>query len=98
MNVAALAIGNNVKTVTLRVYAEETGATMRILYQCTKDSALIAALEGYELQQGWNEIALDVATFNCDAEETLQKLRVAFTANGTAGAIYLADLAWEITL
>ena len=98
VNVAGLAIGNNVKAVTLRVYAEEAGATMRILYQCTKDSALIAALEGYELQQGWNEITLDVESFNCDADETLQKLRVAFTANETVGANYLADIAWEVTL
>ncbi|MBQ7913309.1 MAG: DUF4091 domain-containing protein [Clostridia bacterium] len=98
INVSKLAIDNSVKTVTLRVYAEEAGSTMRVLYQCTKDSALIAALEGYELQQGWNEITLEVSAFNCDQDEILQKLRVAFTANGTQGAIYLANLAWEVAL
>lgn len=98
INTGDFVIGNTAKTVTLRVYADGEGVTMRVLYQGTKDSALIAALEGYELKQGWNEIVLEVSAFNLDDGEILQKLRTSFAANESVATVYLADIAWEVAL
>ncbi len=97
MDTTAFAINDSVKMITLRIYAEADGTSLRVLYQGANDSALIAALEGYELKCGWNEIKLDVAALNFESGETLQKLRVAFTASELE-AVYLADIAWEVAL
>lgn len=91
------AIGKDVKTITLRIYADTEGTSLRLLYQGAKDNALIAALEDCELQYGWNEITLNAATLSLEEDEKLQKLRIAFTAS-EVGAIYLADIVWEVAL
>ena len=96
VDVEELSIGNNIKRIVLKIYAQTGGDSVRVSYQGVDGSGYLAVLDGYALQQGWNEIAIDVSLFNCDRDGIVKSLRIAFPDSKMGKIMYLADITLEV--
>ena len=75
---ASLNVNEKAKTVTLRIYADRQ-TQLDLRGKCEKHSAYVKVTD-VTLQEGWNEVVIDVYTLNCAQNGVLQGLRFNFTS------------------